>query len=418
MTENSRSLQLSIPYSFEPGFIEQIGTIKQVREIYGKLPFDWIGGGRSAYTLRPASWNDLIKSIQSAHRSGIHFNYLLNAAALYGLEQTRKGQMRIRHTLDSLMDAGVDAVTVSLPYLLTIIKKHYPSLSVRIGVFAQIDTAEKALIWEALGADCICLSAIACNRDFERLSEIRSAVKCNLQLIANAACTPQCAWENTHMHLLSQSSAKGVQNRGFVIDYCFVNCTMRRLHDRAAYIKSIWIRPEDLPIYHQLGYFNFKLVERSSPVQLTFRRAKAYAEGKFDGNLWELIAPVAMIKKEQGISWRQRLHMFSLAIRPRIVPIHSILEIKRFAQQVIPHEFAKGIAPVYIDNRSLNGFLKHLPQKNCRQAICARCGYCREWAEKTVIIDKNWENRVTEMGNILQQRFTDSSFWGKVARSA
>jgi len=416
MVENSSPIKLSIPYSFEPGFIEQIAEIKQVHEIYGKLPFDWIGGGRSAYTLHPVSTKDLLKSVQSAHRYGIHFNYLLNAAALYGLEHTRKGQMRIRRTLDSLVDSGIDAVTVSLPYLVTIIKKHYQSLAVRVGVFAQVDSAEKARAWEELGADVICLSAIACNRDFERLSAIRSAVRCDLQLIANATCTPQCAWENTHMHLLSQSSSKGVRNRGFVIDYCFVNCAMRRLRDRTSYIKSIWIRPEDLSIYKALGYFNFKLVERSSPSQLTFRRAKAYAEGKFDGNLWELIAPVALIKKEQGISWRQKLHMFSLSIRPQFVPVRSMLEMKNFAGQVIPHEFIKGKTPVYIDNSSLDGFLEQLPQKKCRQALCYKCGYCRRWAQEAVSIDKSWENRATELGNRLQQRFTDGSFWGKVSR--
>jgi collagenase-like PrtC family protease len=406
-------MSLSVAYSFEPGLIERLAEIPIVKEIYGKLPMDWIGGGRSSYTMRPVLPGALARAVSQAHRHGITFNYLINAAALYGLEQTRAGQRKIRRTLDKLAEAGVDAVTVSLPHLLAIVKNQYPRMRTRVGVFAQVDSAEKARQWEAMGADTVCLSAIACNRDFDRLASIRAAVQCKLQLIVNASCTPNCAWENTHMHLLSQSSAKGTKNRGFLADYCFVSCSQRRLSDPVAYIKSVWIRPEDLGTYVGLGYTDFKVVERSSPADLIVKRTAAYASGSFDGNLWELIAPVALIKKQQGISWWQKARMLAMIVRPRYLPVASMLGMKRFAEGVIPHDFSKGSAPVYIDNGSLEGFLGGLPQEMCRRAMCSSCGYCDEWADKAVRVDSSWNGRLRSQGQSLINGFADGTFWGR-----
>ena len=413
MSMEQSSARLSVGYSFEPGLIERLAEIPQVKEIYGKLPFDWIGGGRSSYTMRPVLPGALSRAVSQAHHNGLTFNYLINAAALYGLEQTRRGQRKLRRTIDRLTETGVDAVTVSLPHLLSIVKKKYPGLRTRVGVFAQVDSAEKARQWEEMGAATICLSAIACNRDFERLAAIRSAVKCKLQLIVNASCTPQCAWENTHMHLLSQSSAKGTRNRGFLADYCFVSCSMRRFSGPVAYVKAVWVRPEDLQTYAGLGYTDFKIVERSSPADLIVKRAAAYAAGSFDGNLWELVAPVALIKKQQGIPWWQKARMLALIIRPWYLPVGSMLGMKRFAEGVIPHDFSPGSAPVFIDNRSLDGFLDSLPQQQCRRAACASCGYCKSWADKAVRVDSSLNEKFMGQGQLLMSGIADGSFWDR-----
>src|SRR5271157_902352 len=111
-------MNLSIPYSFQPGLIPKLAVFPQVKDIYAKLPRDPIGGGRSSHTLRPAGFDTLVRSVKEAHRHGIGFNYLLNAAGLYGLEQTRIGQRKVRLFIDAIAGAGVDSVTVSVPYLL------------------------------------------------------------------------------------------------------------------------------------------------------------------------------------------------------------------------------------------------------------------------------------------------------------
>jgi hypothetical protein len=307
----------------------------------------------------------------------------------------------------------VDAVTVSLPYLLRIVKKHYPALRVRVGAFAQVDSPQKARQWEDMGADTLCLSAISCNRDFERLGNIRSSVACGLQLIANASCLPSCAWENTHMHLLTQSSLTRHRLRGFCLDYCFLQCSRQRLSDPVNFIRSVWIRPEDLPLYEKIGYNDFKLVERSCPGDLLVRRVQAYSEGRFDGNLWELVAPVAWISGGQKAPLSTRLRMIALLLRPRFIRISSLLALKKYAEAVIQSDFSKKSSGVYIDNRSLDGFLEGLRAIDCnvRPKACDGCGYCSKWAGSAVSMDADWREKATVLADNLDDGLVSGSLW-------
>jgi len=246
-------MKLSVAYTFEPGIIPSLAAFPEVKELFGKLPFDVIGGGRSAVTLRGASQRTLARSVAEAHRHGIAFNYLLNGASLYGIEQTRRGQAAIRRRLDDLADVGVDALTVASPYLLRLVKKQYPQFRVRAGAFALIDTPQKVRLWEDMGADAICVSAIACNRDFETLPAMKRASRGELQLIVNASCALSCGWEPTHMHLLTRSSMRGQGGGGYCLDYCFLNCSSARLKDPTLFLRATWIRPEDLHCYEESG---------------------------------------------------------------------------------------------------------------------------------------------------------------------
>ena len=404
-------MNISVPYSFQPGLIARLAAYHQVKDVYAKLPRDEIGGGRSSYTLRPAGAGSLVGAVKEAHSHGIGFNYLLNAAGLYGMEQTRTGQKKIRAMLDRLVSAGVDSVTVSLPYLLRLIKKRHPSIRIKVGAFALVDSPLKARQWEDLGADAICVSAISCNRNFERLAQIRAAVKCELVLIANACCMPNCAWETTHMHLLSQSSTGGDRLGGFCFDYCFLHCSRLRLLDPVNYVRSVWIRPEDIAAYEKLGYGSFKLVERSCPADLLLRRVAAYASGSFDGNLWELIAPVAQISAMQKATLPHRLGMYRTFIRPDLMKISSVLRFKKYAETVIPSRFDRDSAPVYIDNRALDGFVHMLPKDACAEGACASCNVCRAWAERAVTVNREYADTAGAMAASLENDSINGKLW-------
>lgn len=404
-------MQLSVAYTFAPGLIESLAKYPEVNEIYGKMDSDIIGGGRSSYTLQRISKNDIINSVNTAHKHNIRFNYLMNAATLNGLEQTKTGQKKIRSLLDFLSDIHVDNITVSSPYLLRLIKYNYPHFKVRIGVFAVIDSPEKALQWQDIGADTLCLSAIACNRHFTLLKEIRRAVSCGLQLIANANCLLNCVYELTHMNMLSQSSRKGDKLKGFCLDYCFLNCSSKKLRDPTNFIRSTWIRPEDLRYYEEIGYNNFKLVERSCPKELLLQRVKAYANRSFSGNLLEIVGTVAQIKKEQGVSFLQRLKMMRYFLKLGRVKWKSLFLMKKYSESVILHEFDKENACVYIDNKALDGFIERIIKEKCLTRNCNECGFCNDVAMKTVTIKKEFKKNVLEMADVLEKGLHSGSLW-------
>jgi collagenase-like PrtC family protease len=404
-------MRLSVAYTFEPGLIPRLAAFAEVKEVYGKLDRDIIGGGRSTYTLRPTSTGSLKASISAAHRHSIAFNYLVNGAALDGSEQTRLGQRRIRRFLEYLDGIGVDAVTVASPLLLKIVKHVHPRLKARVSAFACIDSADKARQWEDLGADTLCLSAIGCNRDRAALTAIRACVACDLQLIVNANCIPHCAHELTHMNLLTQSSRKGHHNRGFCLDYCFLHCSLARLKDPELYLRSVWIRPEDLRLYEEIGIDHFKIVERSCASDLLVKRVQAYATRRFDGNLMELVAPVAQVKKELEPSRGQYLRMVRTMAKPWHANLASLLSIKRYAQRSVLHDFSPQQAGVYMDNRALDGFLEGLWGRQCRDTDCRACGYCASWAERVVRVNEAYRRELVPMGEQLDRGLRDGSHW-------
>jgi Collagenase and related proteases len=404
-------MNLSVAFTFEPGIIARLAQFSCVKEVYGKLDRDCIGGGRAAFTLRHASRSRLDASIKEAHAHGIGFNYLINAANLAGLEQTRAGQKKIRALLDRIDRSGADGVTVSAPCLMQIVKKNHPRLKTRVGVFAVVDSGEKARQWEDMGADTICVSAIACNRDFARLRAIRSAVTCDLELLVNASCLPGCAYELTHMNMLSQGSRSGDPLKGFCLDYCFLHCSKRRLADPVNFVKAVWIRPEDIGRYEKLGYSWFKIVERGCPGDLLVRRVQAYAEQSFDGNLYELVAPVAQVKRGLGASRLQQFRMAVVMARPWKVKLSAIMLMKRYAELALVDSFDKNNAPVFIDNRALDGFLDGMLSRGCGSLQCDACGHCRAAAERAVSVDPRFREKALDLAVQLDEGLSSGAHW-------
>lgn len=404
-------MNLSVAYTFDSSIIEQLARFPEVKEIYGKLDKDIVGGGRSTYTLSKTTNNDVALAVKEAHSYNISFNYLLNGATLNGIEQTKSGQREIRRLLDFLSKIDVDSVTVASPYLLRLVKTQYPQFKVRVSVFAVVDSPGKARQWQDLGADTICVSAVACNRDFKSLENIRKATACELQLIVNASCLLNCAYELTHMNLLTQSSRKKDSLGGFCLDYCFFYCAAKKLRETMHYLRSTWIRPEDLGYYEALGYSSFKIVERSCPSDLLLKRVAAYARRSFDGNLIELVGPVANIKKEQGASLSQRARIITTMFKPSLIKVNSLLMMKRFAEKIILHDYSPNSSPVYIDNNLLDGFIEGIKERDCDLLSCEECSYCKQWADKIVKVDTNYREEMLELADKLDDGLAHSTHW-------
>ncbi|MFP4164589.1 MAG: U32 family peptidase [Chitinispirillaceae bacterium] len=405
-------MELSVAYTFEPGLISRLAEYPQVSEIYGKLHSDSFGGGRWSATLRSTSPSSLSFAINQAHHHGIKFNYLLNCADLYGLEHTRSGQRKIRRFLDYLSGEEVDSVTVAVPYLLKLIKEKYPHFKVRIGVFAGIADEVTAKRWENLGADTLTVSSIACNRNFKLLARIREAVNYSkLQLIVNASCITSCIHEQTHMHMLSRGSRSDDPQKGFMLDYCFLNCSSKKLLNPRELLHSCWIRPEDLRIYENLGYHHFKIVERSCPADLLVRRVKAYAQRSYSGNLLGIVGPVAHITASQKAPLDVRLRLAFSMLRPGNVKMSTVMKMNEYINEVIPGDHSKAGAPVYMDNKKLDGYVEKIRKKGCTVTSCTGCGYCAQIAEKAITLKDDYRDRIRVLADTLDRGMVSGSHW-------
>jgi hypothetical protein len=213
------------------------------------------------------------------------------------------------------------------------------------------------------------------------------------------------------MNLLTQSSRKKDPLGGFCLDYCFLYCSAKKLRETIHYLRSTWIRPEDLKHYRALGYSSFKIVERSCPSGLLLKRVAAYARRSFDGNLLELVGPVANIKKEQGASLIQRARIIATMFKPSLINVNSLIQMKRYAKKIILHDYSPERAPIYIDNRKLDGFIEGIKTRDCDLLDCRECGYCRQWADQIVQVDPTYRAEMLALATELDNGLTHSTHW-------
>jgi len=402
----STGMPLSVATNFRPDFIDAIAGYP-VKEIFGKLSSDFAGGGRATFTLSPLSRKAFIAHVQDARARGIGFNYLINPACMDNAEFTRRGLGKLDRLLDFVEEAGADSVTISLPSLLPFIKKRHPKLKVRVGVFARVDSVAKARFWEELGADCITLESISVNRDFETLAAIRATVGLELQLIANSNCLMFCPLSGQHMVNLSHASQKGHKSRGFMIDYCVLRCSWMKLMDQTHYLRSEFIRPEDVHAYREMGFDSLKILERGAPTSIMARRVRAYSEGSFDGNLLELIQPFGYTEKSGG----GLMNFLRYLARPWSARAGGLMMLRRLAEKRGMLSPLDG-SPVYVDNRMLDGFIDGFRNKPCRASDCDGCGYCASFAEKAVRVDEKYRAEMLEIYGRAFAELDSGRMWG------
>ena len=405
-------MKFSVATNFRPDFIEAMDGYP-VSELFGKLPSDSLGGGRASFMLSPLSVSQFREHVRDAAGRGIGFNYLINPACLDNREYTRQGQADLERLLGFVEDCGVTAVTISLPSLLPIIKKRHPRLKVRIGVYARVDSVAKAKFWEELGADCITLESISVNRDFPLLKAIRRGVQTELQLIANSNCLMFCPLSGQHMVNLSHASQKGHRSRGFMIDYCALRCSCEKLADPSNYLRSEFIRPEDIPLYQGMGFNSFKILERGAPTPVMKKRVQAYSQGCYEGNLLDLIQPYGYKEKSGGgLAGAASLKTYArYFFRPGMVKQSGLLKLKKLAEK--RGLIARMVSdPVHVDNKALDGFLAGMQEIDCRTTDCSACGYCAVWTGKAVQVDEEYR---AEMLKLYAEAFRDMAsgkLWG------
>lgn len=367
-------MKLSVATNFDDKLIDGLKKYS-VYEVYGKLQEDFIGGGRPSNTLKSIDKSMLERHVKKVRESNMKFNYLLNGACLTNNEQNEEWQKNLRKFLDYLGSIGVNALTVSNPFILQIVKKYYKCFTIRVSTFACVDGSEKAKFWEEMGADYICVDFVKINRDFKTLKYmVENLKKSKIELLMTNSCLKNCPYIHTHTASLSHASNTMNEQKEKYADWCLYCCQEYELRHLVEYIKSPWIRPEDVKEYEKIGVEYFKITERDFPTNEILKRVRAYSEGYYEGNLLDLI---------QGHGWRGS----SLKeLSDKSVPSSKeeiIKRIKAVRGLGCKREYEQH---VLIDNRKLDGFIDFFKNGNCK-GNCKSCNYCKNIAKKVI-----WRN--------------------------
>jgi len=342
-----------------------------VDTLFGKLPFDIVGGARPGFVLPQVKRNDVKRYIQACHEKGLEFSYLLNAPCLGNLQYSKKGYGQLIDLLEWIDQSNADSVIVGIPYLIDLVRKRFPRLKVKVSTTARVNTVRKALQYEEMGVEEIIIDEHI-NREFKTLEAIRKAVRCNLELIVNNICLWQCPYNYEHVNHDGHASRQGEEE-----DYCYLQypgylCLYRKLMEPVELLKSPWIRPEDTSHYEDIGYDHFKITERFKRTSLLLEHVKAYENRHYNGNLLDLFT-----LPRKGAFTPLHLEYF---IKPEHVNIMKVSELgKVFDLEV--REL------IQIDNNKLSGFLEHFKAKDCNQTSCSDCLYCETVFEKVAIVN-------------------------------
>jgi len=392
-------MEFSIPTNWQEDFISGLSFCdeeNEIKEVYGKLFLDDVGGGRVASGLPFVSKKAAERHIEQLKKNRYKFNYLLNAICLDNFEFTSIGQRKIARLLDWLTDIGVDSVTVSNPYLAMWVKRNYPFFTMSASAMANIDSVRKARFWESLGVDKITFPGPVVNRNFPLLKQLRGSVKCKIQLIANNSCICNCPTYIGHALMSCHASQKWHKSKGWIFDYYVAMCRLARLNDPFNFIRADWIRPEDVDFYSGLGVESIKLVDRRLSTDMLLKIVSAYQARAYRGNLADLF-PVL-----QGKSFISHKDWFR-----KILYFRNIFTVNPF--KIVKFSSLLSKIEVFIDNTKLDLFLKKLPQE-CDLTSCKECGYCKRVAMEVVSINTNYlENMLRNYQDIFDSIFGNRS---------
>ncbi len=350
-------------------------------ELFGGIPGSLIAGGRASFVAPEITEPDAGRYIESARAAGHSFNFLLNASCLDNREYRKDEFARIIRHIEWVKSTGADWVTVTIPYLLEIIKRHFPELKIAVSSWARVESVRKAQYWESLGADAIVLSE-EINRDFKTLEAIRRAVKCKLILIANPGCLYGCPRSFYHANVMTHGSQGGHSSEGFLVDHCYFSCTDEKVRHPEELIKIRWIRPEDIEDYEMAGVDCLKIIDRYKTTETLLSYLKAYSGRRFEGNIVELLN---LPRKKAFLPAN-----IKYILRDEYINTAKLME---FAD-ITDYPVTEGLV---LDNSKIpSNFLSFFKTKDCRTSDCGECGYCGLIAKKALKVDEGMVEAAAE----------------------
>ena len=352
-------MEIVLASNFDDRLIERAADLP-VSTFFGGYPVQLTGGGRPPQILPPVDRERFRAHLEVVHRHSRQFYATLNSNDL-GLKEYGAGYIpRFLREVGDLIDLGVDGFVVALPALIEAIRTEWPDIPISVSTFARIRTVTQAEYFLKLGARTIILEEA--NRDF-RL--IRGLVRlgAEVEILVNQSCLPSCPYRGHHLNTSSLASQPDAPCPSF--EYPILECGLEYVRDPAKLISGIFVRPEDLAVFEEVGVTRFKVSGRNRSTDWLIRSASAYAHRAYPGNLADILSLV-------------QIKAPSAALRQVGEGAHGE-EAQKLGRAFAP------LAELTIDNRAFpRDFLRHIAAVDCEHTTCAACGYCRGVAAKVL----------------------------------
>jgi collagenase-like PrtC family protease len=354
-------MELVLASNFEDRLVEETRELP-ITAFFGGFPVQLTGAGRPPQILPPIDPDRFRAHVALAHRHGRQFIATLNSNDL-GLHEYRAGYIdQFLEEVGTLLDLGVDGFVVALPALIEAIRLEWPDVPISVSTFARIRTVSQAEYFLRLGARTLILEEA--NRDF-RLIRALVRLGAEVEILVNQSCLPSCPYRGHHLNTSSLASQPGASCPAF--EYPILECGLEYVRDPAKLISGIFVRPEDLEVYEEVGVSRFKISGRNRSTDWLVRSARAYSRRSYPGNLAEILSLVQV----KG-------------------PRAALDRIERATGSPVAQELGTAFDPlgqITIDNTAFPAkFLRHIAGVDCEHTTCSACGFCPGVAEKVLRI--------------------------------
>lgn len=375
---NRLTNRLMIPTNWDP---DLLGRLKQFYPayLYGSLPRE--ATLRNSLNLPEVAEDTIVAQVEAARANGAGFIYVMNATTGPNAELSEEGRYDFLQRCEWLSNIGASGVVLANPFLIELVRHWYPNLEVHVSVLAEVNSVNIAKYYDDLGVTLIHLSPDV-NRMIPTLREIRKAVRCKLSVLVNEGCVFECPLRRYHADMMSNSKAS--IDGGYHTDYCYYSCSQWKGARTEEYLRTPWIRPQDVDYYLDLGIDIIKIAGRekmgdgpSSHTDWIVKVATSYYQGDCD-DLAEML----------------------VAMEP---------------PNMLDGSASAGEYRVKIRSRELDGFLQYFLDGHCTRK-CHTCRYCSHWAGKTTEVKGDRSKYVSRMEDVKERLMIGDFRTGRVVR--
>lgn len=367
--------KFKLGFNFDPELIPLIVRLNEefkgksvVDEVYGSIrEHAWLAA-RPDFRLPDVSLHQLSKVVCECKKNNITFNYTLNTINPGARNEISK--TKLQRVLDHLIVCGIIRVTIANPLLMELVREmtgdHF---EIEVSTIAHIDAVTQIqYLHEQYNIKKVC-AGIHKNRTFKWLAvaaEYCNANGIELELLSNEFCanggsgnvsgtkayTTHCAYRDSCYQL--HATDVTIEDTKMFGGYPMQHCMASRDTDPANWLRTRFIRPQDLKVYQNIGISKFKISGRTGSTEYLEMVIRAYMSEKFDGNLLALWKPLETITN--GVNELDHQH------------------------------------GTYIPCNKLDGFLDHWSKRrtfDCANEVCGTtCVLCEDWYNEH-LVDSN-----------------------------
>ena len=263
--------------------------VPRLKEVF----FAWPGviASRPMDDWTPERRARIVADLQWARAQGIELDAIFNANCYGDIALSETLADHVTEKLKEMDAVGLfpEHLTTTSPFIATVVRQRFPSVKIRFSINMDI-ASTSALSY----VDELYDEFYAGRNDHRRLDYVaklgawaREHGKM-MGIQANPGCLRNCPFHqfhnNLHGHNRMGQSAVGAKF-GFSVFRCRTNYERGNYED---FLRAIWIRPEDLPLYEpHVGVV--KLATRRHPNPAAIIRA--YATYAYDGDLAAIMDP-------------------------------------------------------------------------------------------------------------------------------